>query len=288
MCKYTRLYECFDEYNFSSRVYTFVSFIHKVRRCRRAPGSGVNLKLDATVRGRRILSKIRKLIQAPPSLPSLHPSFTSQPLNTDLWFGWQEQGGWIGTGTLAIHQCVPWCLSELQGKFWDKFGNIKMNWGPAGNWLRMTKDTRAALLSLVNSPCVLLPLGKWFLQAHWGIRVNPAMCMSGQPPLHPFTSGEQSLGGWEKSREKCSGQVEVACHNWKPILMLWTACAALSWHRTISVSAPLTLICGRAQTSLKIYSQNKAFLVTLGCSKSEWLLDWYGFLKRCSESDCDK
>ena len=206
MCEYTWLYECFDGCNFSCRVYTFICFIHKVRLCRRAPESGLNVRLDVPGRDRRIPTQDKKNPpQDRPPLPSSHPTFPSQPLNTDLGFGWQDQGGQIGIGTLAIHWDVPWHLSEFQGRIQEKLGNTEVSWGPAGNRLKTTEDNTDPFsgghTALVHS--CLWEHGSFKHIGAAGSGVSPAPCVCGQ--LAPYPCGQQNLDGWEKFWEKRSG-----------------------------------------------------------------------------------
>lgn len=146
MCKYAWLYGCFDECNFSSRVYTFVSFIHKLRLCRRAPGSGLHLKLDASVRDRRILAKIRKLTQASP------PLLSSAPQHWPLV--WMARPGWVNqhrdsSGSPGCSTVPFWVAEKILGQIWKHKNELRTSW-------ELSEDNTAPL-SGGESLCAIVP-----------------------------------------------------------------------------------------------------------------------------------
>lgn len=159
-----------------------------------------------------------------------------------------------------------------------------MNWGPAGNCSEDSWGQHSPSLWWRVPVCYCLrdggffrPIGAlgWIL--HCGVWPT---CF---PPLWGTEPGwlREVLRETFRAGRSCLSPLKA-----HPNAVSSSCCSPMT-QRTLSVSAPLSLICGRVQNILKIYSQKKAFLVTLGCSKSEGLLDWYGFLRRCSESDCD-
>lgn len=148
MCKYAWLYECFDECNFSSRVYTFVSFIHKVRLCRRAPGSGLNLKLDAPVRNGRIPAQDKK---THPSIPSfaLLPPFPAPQHWPVVWMARPE---WVNrhrdSSDSPVCSLVPfWVTGKILGQIWKHQNELRTSWEPAENGTAPFSDRQ--------SPCAV-------------------------------------------------------------------------------------------------------------------------------------
>lgn len=249
-----------------------------MRLCRRAPGSSLNLKLDAPV-GQKNPAQDKKTYPNIPSSALLSPLLPF-PAPQHWLVLWMARPGWVNQHSSSpVCSMVPfWVAGKTIGQIWKHKNELRTSWELSENdW-----GQHSPSLSWAVPVPKLLPLGRCCLQAHWGIRVSPALwCLpTSSPPLWA-TELREVLREMFRVGRSCLSPLEA-----RPNAVNSSCCSPTE--RTISVSAPPTFICGRAQNSSKILSQSKAFLVTLGCSKSEWLLDWYGFLRRHSESDCDK
>lgn len=178
-------------------IYLF-AFIHKVRLCRRAPGSGLNVRLSVPGRDRSIPAQDKKTRHQdppfcpPPTPPSLpNPSMLPWGLDGRTRVGKEGRRlSWF-TG-MFLGAFLHWrekFSSDLEIPKWadDQLGN---GWGHHRPFLWWPHD-----------PCALLPLRGQFLQAHWGSRQQGESCTLCMDNLLPTPAGNRAWKG-ERSPER--------------------------------------------------------------------------------------
>lgn len=223
-----------------------------MRLCRRAPGSGLNVRLDVPGRDRRIPVQDKKtppqdaLICPPPTPPSL-PFPTPQG-----WPGvWMAGPGWVNwyrdaSDSLGGSSVPFWVAGKNSGEIWKYQSELRTSWEPAEDpW-----GQHRPFLWWPHSSCALLPLGGRFLQAHRGSRQQHESCTACtwptcSPPLWATEPGWVTKVLREMFRVGGSCLSPLTAH---PNAANSSCCSPVR-QLTITVGAPLTFVCGRAQNS---------------------------------------
>lgn len=112
-------------------IYLF-AFIHKVRLCRRAPGSGLNVRLSVPGRTEEFLPKIRKLdSRIPPS--ALLPPHLPFPTPQRCPGAWMAGPGWVNRNKDSRDSpgcsSVPFCIAgKNSAAIWKYQSELMTSW----------------------------------------------------------------------------------------------------------------------------------------------------------------
>lgn len=184
----------------------------------------------------------------PPALPFLTPqNWLRDFMAGQEWINWHRDS----SDSLECSS-MPFCVAgKNPGQTLKYQSEVRTNW-------KLTEDhwgQHSPLLWWPYSLCVLLPLEGWFLQAHWGCRQQDEFCIKCEWPAC-FPLLWETGPGWvrivQSERFRVGGNClsPLKAH---PNAMNSSCCSPLT-QLTITTSALLTLICGRAQNSKKIQS----------------------------------